>query len=52
MEPRSVLGVDEINLSDVLFWARPLEEREGAFATTPPTCRVRPWVCRALEWQT
>jgi cytochrome P450 len=33
MQPRSVLGVDEINLSDVLFWARPLEEREGAFAT-------------------
>jgi cytochrome P450 len=33
MQPRSVLGVDEINLSDVMFWARPLEEREGAFAT-------------------
>jgi cytochrome P450 len=32
MQPRSVLGVDEINLSDVTFWARPLEEREGAFA--------------------
>jgi len=33
MQPRSVLGVDEINLSDQFFWARPLEEREGAFAT-------------------
>jgi len=33
MEPRSVLGVEEINLSDFLFWSRPLEEREGAFAT-------------------
>jgi methyl-branched lipid omega-hydroxylase len=32
-EPRSDLGVDDIELSDPLFWARPEEEREGAFAT-------------------
>ena len=25
--------VDEINISDIEFWARPLEEREAAFAT-------------------
>jgi len=31
--PRSDLSVDEIDLSDPLFWARPEEEREGAFAT-------------------
>ncbi|HEY8494827.1 MAG TPA: cytochrome P450 [Myxococcota bacterium] len=33
MQPREVLAVDEIHLSDPLFWQRPLEEREGAFAT-------------------
>lgn len=33
MQPREVLAADEINLSDPLFWDRPLEEREGAFAT-------------------
>ena len=33
MEPRAVLAVDDINLSDMEFWARPWEEREGAFAT-------------------
>lgn len=33
MEPKRVLAVDEINLSDQGFWSRPLEEREGAFAT-------------------
>ena len=33
MEPRRVLAADEIRLSDVDFWTRPLEEREGAFAT-------------------
>jgi cytochrome P450 len=27
------LTLDEIDLSDVEFWARPLDEREGAFAT-------------------
>ena len=33
MQPRHVLAVDDINLSDQAFWVRPLEEREGAFAT-------------------
>jgi cytochrome P450 len=33
MEPKRVLSVDEIKLSDQAFWLRPLEEREGAFAT-------------------
>jgi cytochrome P450 len=33
MQPRSTLGVDEIQLGDVDFWTLPLEEREGAFAT-------------------
>jgi len=33
MQPRSVLSVDEIDLSDLTFWQRPIEEREGAFAT-------------------
>ncbi len=33
MQPRSVLSADEIDLSDLEFWGRPLEEREGAFAT-------------------
>lgn len=33
MEPKRVLDVDAINLSDQTFWLRPLEEREGAFAT-------------------
>ncbi len=33
VEPREVLSVDQINLSDIEFWARPWEEREGAFKT-------------------
>ena len=33
MEPKSVLSVDEIELGLPEFWLRPLEEREGAFAT-------------------
>ncbi len=33
MEPKRVLSADAINLSDQAFWLRPLEEREGAFAT-------------------
>jgi cytochrome P450 len=33
MQPRSLLPVDKIWLSDPQFWMRPLEEREGAFAT-------------------
>lgn len=32
-QPRSVLRVDEIDLSDIEFWARPYDEREGAFQT-------------------
>ncbi|MET0739832.1 MAG: cytochrome P450 [Acidimicrobiales bacterium] len=32
-EPRSDLGVDDIDLSDPLFWALPEEQREGAFVT-------------------
>jgi cytochrome P450 len=33
MEPRAVLAVDDIDLSDIEFWARPWDEREGAFQT-------------------
>jgi cytochrome P450 len=33
MQPKRVLAADEIWLSDPAFWVRPLEEREGAFAT-------------------
>ncbi len=33
VEPRAVLTADEIDLSDMEFWARPWEEREGAFQT-------------------
>ncbi len=33
MQPRSVLSVDQIDLSDIAFWQRPIAEREGAFAT-------------------
>jgi cytochrome P450 len=29
--PREVLSLDQIDLSDIEFWARPWEEREGAF---------------------
>jgi len=32
MTPESVLALDEIDLSDLAFWARPWSEREGAFA--------------------
>jgi methyl-branched lipid omega-hydroxylase len=31
MEPREVLTIDQIDLSDMAFWERPWEEREGAF---------------------
>jgi cytochrome P450 len=31
MEPREVLAADQIDLSDIGFWERPLDEREGAF---------------------
>jgi len=33
VEPHAVLTADEIDLSDMDFWARPWEEREGAFQT-------------------
>jgi methyl-branched lipid omega-hydroxylase len=33
MKPRAVLAVDDIDLSDMAFWARPWDEREGAFQT-------------------
>ena len=33
MEPQRTLSLDEIDLSDPTFWARPLPEREGAFMT-------------------
>ncbi|HZT64521.1 MAG TPA: cytochrome P450 [Acidimicrobiales bacterium] len=33
MKPEQALAVDEINLSDLEFWSRPLEQREGAFKT-------------------
>ncbi len=33
MEIARVLEVDAIDLSDFAFWSRPIEEREGAFAT-------------------
>jgi methyl-branched lipid omega-hydroxylase len=33
VQPREVLKVDDIWLADQMFWARPLGEREGAFAT-------------------
>ena len=31
MNPNPVLALDEIDLSDLAFWARPLDEREAAF---------------------
>ncbi len=33
MHPERVLAVDDIDLSDLAFWQRPMAEREGAFAT-------------------
>ena len=33
MQPRSILPLDKIWLSDPQFWLRPMPEREGAFAT-------------------
>ena len=33
MQPNQTLTLDEIDLSDIMFWGRPLEEREGAFKT-------------------
>jgi methyl-branched lipid omega-hydroxylase len=33
MQPRETLSVDDIHLGEPDFWARPIEEREGAFRT-------------------
>ena len=33
MEPKRSLALEEIDLSDPLFWLRPTDEREGAFLT-------------------
>jgi methyl-branched lipid omega-hydroxylase len=33
MQPQQTLTLDEIDLSDLEFWTRPLAEREGAFLT-------------------
>jgi cytochrome P450 len=33
MQPRQVLSLDDIDLSDMEFWGRPWDEREGAFMT-------------------
>jgi cytochrome P450 len=33
VKPRHALAADEIQLSEMGFWQRPIEEREGAFAT-------------------
>jgi cytochrome P450 len=33
VEPNQTLTIDDIDLSDLTFWARPLDEREGAFKT-------------------
>ncbi len=33
VQPHAVLSADEIDLSDMAFWARPWDEREGAFQT-------------------
>lgn len=33
MQPSNALALDDIDLSSIDFWARPLEEREGAFQT-------------------
>jgi cytochrome P450 len=33
MTPKAVLSVDQIELGNLDFWKRPLEEREGAFLT-------------------
>jgi cytochrome P450 len=33
VEPKPVLSLDEINLTEPEFWGRPIEEREGAFQT-------------------
>jgi methyl-branched lipid omega-hydroxylase len=41
MEPKRSLTVDEIDLSDPLFWLRPPDEREGAFLTLREEAPIR-----------
>ena len=41
MEIRKVLRPEEIDLVDPVFWTRPLEEREGAFATLREEAPIR-----------
>ena len=41
MQPQSVLPLDEIDLSQLDFWRRPMPEREGAFATLRREAPVR-----------
>src|SRR5580692_3100406 len=38
VEPREALSLDQIDLSDIEFWARPWEEREGAFQLLRREC--------------
>lgn len=49
MEIRQTLSVDEIDLSARAFWLRPIEEREGAFATLRAECPVHWDVEYAME---
>src|SRR5258706_12668910 len=40
MPPDSAITVDDIQLGSDAFWARPLEERDQAFATLRAQCPV------------
>ena len=41
MAPDPALDLDEIDLSDPIFWARPWAEREGAFALLRAEAPIR-----------
>ena len=41
MEPTRALALDDIDLSAISFWERPLEEREGAFQTLREEAPIR-----------
>lgn len=41
MQPQRSLSLDEIDLSDVEFWLRPVAEREGAFLTLREEAPIR-----------
>jgi len=41
MQPRQALSLEQIDLSSTEFWARPLEEREGAYLTLREEAPVR-----------